>query len=177
MHLRHTTWHNHPKANHSSIMHLNTKLQRQNQTNMSKHLNIIDMAFNQTHPCYLDISCLYSNQCMSMWVHDLPHYITTPMHQCMFIFIKEIKQTKQNHTKKETQRQKKQLKQRLKHVSKTKGKQVERIRLFWARIWVCIHRACIRSSVVCVCISQVCMRMHEVCVRIHPEHQNLENAE
>lgn len=47
---------------------------------------------------------------------------------------KEIKQTKQNHTKKETQTQKKQLKQRLKHVSKTKGKQVERIRLFWARI-------------------------------------------
>ena len=122
------------------------------------------------------LTSLHHNTYASMYVHIHIHVHGIQANQIPNKH-KEIKQTKQNHTKKETQRQKKQLKQRLKHVSKTKGKQVERIRLFWARIWVCIHRACIRSSVVCVCISQVCMRMHEVCVRIHPEHQNLENAE
>ena len=63
---------------------------------------------NQTHSCYLIKTNLYSNQCMFIWMHDLPHCITAPMHQCMFIFcacawhlnnlkilitIKEIKQT------------------------------------------------------------------------------------
>ena len=74
------------------------------------------------------------------------------------------------HRETETQRQTKQVKQRLEHVNKTKGKRAERIKVFWAGICVCIHKACLCSSIVCVRISQVCKYMHEACMHIHTQN-------
>ena len=99
-------------------------------------------------------------------MHDLPHYITTPMYQYMIIFkcmfmifkqsktlikIKEKKQ-QQNKTKQnretETQGQAKQVKQKVKHVYKTKEKQTRVNWGFWARVCVRIHWACIHNPFV-----------------------------